>query len=212
VRSVRRQSGTCCSQESGVELSICAVIIPTQASGFASTKSLGRGAGSLPNIYGLPADGLLPPRALSSDTEVECEALKQSKRGVRRSNRDRSYDRRDGWVELNWARDDCEASLGLVRRVINRTKWRAPRGARRSTPKRRLTQPRLLERGFINIRARVSKPVRFARLIFGIFVHQFVTGRNLEQRLIRLATVHSRYRHRLLPSAWIITLFEYIQM
>jgi hypothetical protein len=45
-----------------------------------------------------------------------------SKRGVRRSNHDRSQDRRDGWVELNGARDDYKASFGLVWRVINRIK------------------------------------------------------------------------------------------
>ena len=62
---------------------------------------------------------------------------------------DRSCDRRDGWVELNWARDDYKASLGLVWRVIQQNKMMRSRSAGRTTSKQSLTQPTLLEKGLL---------------------------------------------------------------
>src|SRR6202041_2413287 len=73
-------------------------------------------------------------------------------RGTARKSSGCAVDHRDnGWVELNWARDDYKASLGLVWRVVQQNKMMRSRSAGRTTSKQSLTQPTLLERGFIDI-------------------------------------------------------------
>src|ERR1039457_3988270 len=75
-------------------------------------------------------------------------------RGVRSSNHDRTYDRRDAWVGLSfWPETDYERTLvgRATARASTRAKWRALRSARSSTLTKCLTAPALSEtRCYVN--------------------------------------------------------------